>query len=417
MLVSEVFVSGTFPKETYVIQEDANVESEVANYITRSRGKCLLISGPSKSGKTSLVDKLFYLKSKKALAIYMSGSDFDSESSFFEYIASKLSLTSENAESDSLSQDILINGSISPIPRVIKFSLSGKDSSSYSQTQKKYQHTILSVVDALKDNPLPIIIDDFHFIPEELQKVIAPHIKRLIRETHVIVLSISENAFRQIKSVPDMNGKMEHIRFGRWSVNDLEKIAQKGFSLLNIVDGMGVKKELAERSSGSPLIMQIICIHYVMDILNVFDSNDLTVTTTNDFDINKLCSNVAQKNVHSDFEYLLKGGSGESKRKIVNIKGLGNGDVYKAVLYSLSKMGNSNIFYKSKIISEVSSITTGFSNPNNSVSNCLNGISNVAKVNKFSAEPSLVYDGNKLEIIDPFLSFYLQNHDWNSSNI
>lgn len=414
MLVRDVFVTGSYPKNTYVIQEDSSLEKEVVKYLSQSTGKCFLLSGPSKSGKTSLVEKIFRIEDEE-LGIIIPGSDFSTESEFFEILAHKLNISHEHTISYDASSSVSGGSTVSIIPKILNLTVSGVQSETQRESRKAVQNNITSVNEFLKSNPIPIIIDDFHFIEDGLQQKIANHLKGLVRNTHVIVISISKSAFRPIQSVPDMNGRILMHHHGLWSKKDLAKIAASGFNILNIQDVHNIGVSFAERSVGSPQIMQEMCSEYVVNQLDIFETSCEEVPTVAMFPdtMNKFLSEIAEQNKHDDFEFLLKGKDSHGKsRKIVNIAGLGEGDVYKAVLFALSKLGGSGTYDKKEIIAKVNSLTSDFSNSNSSVSSCLANLHSISELTSKTAEPSLVFDGSKLEIIDPFLLFYLYNHNW-----
>lgn len=57
-LTKNVFVAGRSPDVTYNPRNDWQLEAEVNSYLWQGPGKALSISGPTKSGKTVLVERL-----------------------------------------------------------------------------------------------------------------------------------------------------------------------------------------------------------------------------------------------------------------------------------------------------------------------------------------------------------------------
>jgi len=74
LLTKNVFVAGRSPGVTYNPRNDRQLEAEVNSYLSQGPGKALSISGPTKSGKTVLVERLL----PEYEAIWMQGSDLGS---------------------------------------------------------------------------------------------------------------------------------------------------------------------------------------------------------------------------------------------------------------------------------------------------------------------------------------------------
>jgi hypothetical protein len=84
---SEVFVAGDVPTVTYNPRDERHLEQEVLSYRDQP-GKALSVSGPSKSGKTVLIERLFPTTS----AVWVQGSDLDSADRFWQRLADGLNL-------------------------------------------------------------------------------------------------------------------------------------------------------------------------------------------------------------------------------------------------------------------------------------------------------------------------------------
>jgi hypothetical protein len=86
--LEQIFVTGGAPTVTYVRRDEASLEREVRRYL-RSGNKVLAISGPSKSGKSVLVEKV--LNEDGHRWIHLAGGSLDSMEAFWEKLAYRVS--------------------------------------------------------------------------------------------------------------------------------------------------------------------------------------------------------------------------------------------------------------------------------------------------------------------------------------
>ena len=82
---SDVFVAGKQPTITYNPRGDRHLEQEVRGYLDQL-GKALSVSGPTKSGKTVLIERLL----PRGAAIWIQGSDLESVGKLWQAIAEAL---------------------------------------------------------------------------------------------------------------------------------------------------------------------------------------------------------------------------------------------------------------------------------------------------------------------------------------
>jgi hypothetical protein len=73
-LTKDVFVAGATPSITYNPRDDRHLEKEMSGYLEQGPGRALTVSGPTKSGKTVLVERSL----PQDEAIWMEGPDLRS---------------------------------------------------------------------------------------------------------------------------------------------------------------------------------------------------------------------------------------------------------------------------------------------------------------------------------------------------
>ena len=191
--VEDVFKTNGVPKVTYVEPDEYN-SLLVA---IRTKGKCVVVEGPSGIGKTTAVNK----------------------------VIEKLGLTS-----------VL---------------LSARKGSDLSMIEKVSQGEFTGI----------IIIDDFHRLPSDTQAKISDVMKYLADEgdgdRKIIVVGINRVGDSLIKFSPDLNNRISTIKF---EANDDKKIVElinKGEIALNI--RFGCQNDIVRNSYGSFHIVQLMC--------------------------------------------------------------------------------------------------------------------------------------------------------------
>lgn len=106
-----------------------------------------------------------------------------------------------------------------------------------------------------------VIIDDFHRLPENVKKNLADYMKTLADEetedTKLVLIGINKAGDTLIKFADDLNNRIDTIRF---EINPREKIIElieKGEEPLNIT--IEAKEDIIEEAKGSFHITQMLC--------------------------------------------------------------------------------------------------------------------------------------------------------------
>ena len=122
----------------------------------------------------------------------------------------------------------------------------------------------LEYIDLLLQDPIDagtVIIDDFHLLKDELKQSVSDLLKVLADESRedakIILIGINRAGESLIQLAPDLNNRIDTIKF---EANPLEKITElitKGEQMLNIsIEG---KNDIAKKSYGSFHIAQMLC--------------------------------------------------------------------------------------------------------------------------------------------------------------
>ncbi|MDT3699858.1 MAG: AAA family ATPase [Thermincola sp.] len=255
---NEVFKPGAFPQHTYVSRMSSDFPYTYEFRLEQALntvGYLTSIVGPSKTGKTVLCEKVLGLDK----IVSLTGNDFKNADSFWSTIAKKLGLS---LEEEQINTDE-ING----------FGSSGIMESKSSSIKEKYHTGKDKVIDYFKSHDLVLILDDFHYAPEEMQFDMAYQLKDAIRkEFKAIVISLPHRADDAIRKNTDLSGRLNLINIEPWQEEALKEIAVTGYNTLGVNISDDLASDLAKESLTSPQLMQAICLNLAL-ILNL-DENE-----------------------------------------------------------------------------------------------------------------------------------------------
>lgn len=267
-LTSEVFVAGSSPVITYNPRDARQQEQEVERYEEQGAGRARTVSGPSKSGKTVLIER----RLPRDEAIWIEGPDLTDVSILWHRIVDWLGPydlieVGRADEAGAGKQFGLAVGS----DHIAKGTVGKSGDTKESTSVRKSRTTDVTTLsrNALEEWGTPIVIDDFHSVAEDAKTDVARAIKTIILHSKVILIAVPHEAFDVVRHEGDMGFRVEQLRIERWSQQELEFIAERGFQALAISDLRGVGSKLASVSYGAPCLMQQLCYDYVRISLGV----------------------------------------------------------------------------------------------------------------------------------------------------
>lgn len=185
LLPQEVFVTDGFPKHTYVSLDEGRREEELHDALEQ-QNKIISVSGPSKSGKTTLCDQVFGVEK---------GVD-------------RLHVTGDSVQK---AEDVWAEA--------------------YKQitddTDKNFfESAYAEVLERIVASELPLIIDDFHYIASEVQQKLCRQLKNAASAgLRIVCLTVPHRGDDAIRNNPDLTGRLFSVNFRYWQPSDLEQIA------------------------------------------------------------------------------------------------------------------------------------------------------------------------------------------------
>lgn len=263
LTIEEVFVPGGPPQLTYVDRSELNYENQIRRALRRPH-EVLAISGPSKSGKSTLVETV--LRKDEIPFISISGSSIDSMDAFWEQVGYYLNVETsqessrETTKTERFTASAKLGGVIVPAEGGLEVG----DDREHSIGRVTTHTTIQSVAvkAKLEATKTVLLIDDFHHAPEGVRLLLAREMKQMIfRGIRVLLLAIPHRLMDLLRTEGELTGRVKHMRISQWAPHDLSRIAMQGFPALNLRDQQGtLTAQLVTESKESPLLMQKLCL-------------------------------------------------------------------------------------------------------------------------------------------------------------
>jgi hypothetical protein len=273
--VADVFKTIGQPSITYVKRDSGRLEKQLRDALNE-RGQLCLITGPSKTGKTTLYKEILSERGDVPLVVQCDRSlTVDMvwrkalESVNFERIEGE---TSGNTKS--IAGEIEVEGGLGwkwLAKAAGRLQASAANDTSEGETRSR----ILAdpgpdlLIPLLKSTRYVLVIEDFHYLLDAEKVTLFQQWKRFIdNEVSVIILGTTHRAVDIANSNKDLLGRISQIDVGHWSLADLTRICHQGFDYLKTSLSNDIAKFICTEAAGLPIIVQQVC-------QNLFTSRDL----------------------------------------------------------------------------------------------------------------------------------------------
>lgn len=264
--ISEVFKSIGQPVITYVNRDSGKLESSLRSAIGES-GQLCLVTGPSKTGKTTL-----YMEVLSGLGLVplvvpcdktttcadiwkraLEAVDFDRVENRSESTTTKLGAEAE------LSGKLGWKWLAEAAARL-------KGTISRDTGDSEIRKAILAdpgpdlLVPILKETTYILVIEDFHYLIDDQKVVLFQQWKRFIdNEVSVLVLGTTHRAVDIANSNKDLIGRIAQIDVGHWGKADLSSICKKGMEYIGSSLNLSLIETISTEAVGLPIIVQQAC--------------------------------------------------------------------------------------------------------------------------------------------------------------
>lgn len=407
---SQVFVPGGYPNYTYNPRKTLDLESKIGSVLD-NLCKLVVVTGHTKSGKTVLVQKMLPRDS----AIWIDGGGIGSENDFWTTIIDQLKFyqlteTQKVKRSNSgVSGEISVGSDALVVKAETKVIGSLGGSEEISTTTSREVSSRVIALKALRFCKKPLVIDDFHYLPKQLQGDIVRALKPLIFDgLPVVFIAIPHRRYDAVKVEKEMTGRMFPVNIPLWDLTELEFIPKTGFNLLNTDISNDIIENLSKESFGSPHLMQEFCREICKIRLIDVPNEKLKIL---DEELKKAFAETAETIGRPIFEKLARGPRSRSDRKLRKLKDGGQVDIYGLILRGLSyiKPGLVTLEYED-LRAAIKEVCIPDDVPNiQEIARVLKYMSDIAATDQ-SSTPVIDFDEDSkiLHITDPFFAFYLK---------
>lgn len=213
--IEDVFSPRSFPQNTYIsrkLDDEETVDDRLRRALAM-KGNLIFVSGASKSGKTVLCHNVISAESYIAL----SGNQISSKADFWNHIAEQLPLadavvttTSEqNSNNKAKQAQMGVNFGLANFGVSINSNTGNNFNQQLALTNKITERQIIKY---LIDNDKVLVIDDFHYVAQEMQMYIARTLKtELFNGLKAVIMCPLHYSDEVVIRNPDLIGRITLI--------------------------------------------------------------------------------------------------------------------------------------------------------------------------------------------------------------
>lgn len=411
MKATDIFTPGRLPTHTYVgdhLQERATELKQALD----TGALVISLSGPSKSGKTVFVET--YVGRDRLVQV--TGAGVNSPEKLWDRVFDLIGTTTSSSSSNSKSFDGKVGGKIGGSAGVLvkgqgEVSAEGTWSNSQTTTASDSVDYLQLLIRELSGTGLVVFVDDFHYIPSEIQKEISNQIKEAARQNVIfIVASVPYHSDDAVRANPDLRGRLVKLDFDYWDQDQLVKIAHVGFKHLNAILPVGYVNELAAEAAGSPQLMQTLCLNTCFELGIEVAFTVETQVETSDVTFHKICGRTAANSDYSSTTSKMREGpkTRGQDRKHYHLKSGAICDVYPLILKAVADNPPELTIRYANLQERIERQCAGEVPSGSSVTGACTHIASIA--NDSENRVILEWDSGSdvLDIRDPYLLFFLR---------
>jgi hypothetical protein len=410
----DVFTPNSYPKLTYV-QRDALHHERLIQEWARQSSQIASVSGPSKAGKTVLVQRVI----GEANLVTVSGASVRTADQLWERVldwygephsttASKVTTETETSSREHAGQAGIMGTSLAHRRNKGEAHAEAETIQAVSNRRGLPQ-----VVAELAKSTTTILLDDFHYIPAEIQGEVAQQLKDAAsRGVRICVASVPHRADDVVRALPELRGRVLSVDLDYWSRKDLLAIAELGLPLINLEVDHASLNIFATEAAGSPQLMQTIMLWASLHV-GVRETADpakvVTLDETGRKEILFLSSCAVD---HRTLVRALISGpkvKSSERRTYIHFDGR-SGDIYLTIMRAVAMDPPKLTIPYADLQDRLEKLTKGANPDGASIINACTRIGQIASGNAPATGPALEWDehAQTLVIHDPYLMFYLR---------
>jgi hypothetical protein len=268
------------------------------------------------------------------------------------------------------------------------------------------------VIAEIADSDFLLFIDDFHYIPKEVQGDLGRQIKFASeRGVKICAASVPHRSDDVVRSNPELSGRIAAVNIGYWSPLELQVIGKLGFPKLNIDVANSVIERLATEAFGSPQLMQSLCLNCCREMAVMEERDSMTRIEVSEDDFARILERTSAMSDYSSVVDGLHSGPKErgQERKQFRYTDGSTGDVYRSILLAVSAAPPQLTFTYDNLLDRVQQITIEEKPVGSSISQALAQMDTPLSKNLSPRVPLLEWDENVLNILEPYFLFFLRS--------
>jgi hypothetical protein len=416
LFATDVFTPNDFPAYTYVQRAGDDLEAKLQRPLDTPK-VVVSISGPSKSGKTVLVEKVV----GKDNLIPVSGAEVQSGDDLWARVLSWIEAPTESAEQTTASTGHRFGGETSGrtgVPVLAEVAAKGSydhtRATSTTVTETRTSDGIAKITREIANSSFVVFLDDFHYIPKDAQADVAKQIKAAAeRGIRICIATVPHRSDDVVRSNHELRGRLAQLDTSFWKIQELEQIAVTGLSKLLVDITPQQAMRLAEEACGSPQLMQRICLDVCFDL--GFRQEQKERAALN-LDRTRLQSILEQSSTHADFGTMVANmhqgpkTRGTERRMHKLIDG-SEGDVYRVLLLALAHGVPTMSLPYTTLMEKIEAVCTGDLPSGGSIVQSCRQLDAIAK-RIAPTERVLEWDDQELtgtmSVVNPYFLFYLR---------
>lgn len=407
----DIFVPGGFPRHTYNPRVDLQLEKRLRES-RENLCKLVTVTGQTKSGKTVLARTVL----PREESVWVDGGTVSAEDDFWQVVLEQLDLFQTTEAGTASETEAAISGKGTAEANFLVAKGSGEIGSEISKsrsTSRSRSRTLsprVAALNGLKKANIPLVVDDFHYLPRPLQGSIVRALKQPIFDgLPVAIIAIPHRRFDAVRVEKEMTGRIATIEIPAWSEGELGFIPRTGFQLLGLVAPSGVQQRMAGEAIGSPHLMQEFCRAICRMSEEGRHPADLSQWLS-DARLEGVFREVADTIGRPIFDKLARGPRQRSDRIQRELRSGQNVDIYELVLHALAHLrpGLVSLEYED-LRAAIRDVSASQIPQLHEVARVLKHMATIAASDQ-SSTPVIDFeeDEKKLHITDPFFAFYLR---------
>ncbi|MGO4123567.1 hypothetical protein AB4Z01_04165 [Inquilinus sp. YAF38] len=264
--VFDVFKVNGLPSVTYVERKNGALEKRLKDALN-AKGQLCLVTGPSKTGKTTLYREV--LKNRNEIPLIVACHNSKTCDTIWKEALEKVDFdrvqSTKRASGGSIGGEVEVSAKLN-WAWLAQATAKTKAILSSTKNEEETRLKILSepgpdiLIPILRNTNYVLVIEDFHYLDDFEKKILFQKWKQFVdSEVSVIVLETSHNAIDIASNNKDLVGRIAHIDIGHWEKSDLKKICHLGFNHIGVAVREAYHDFVATEAAGLPIVVQQIC--------------------------------------------------------------------------------------------------------------------------------------------------------------